>query len=214
MSSMEPTTESQGQSQSQGQREVRREVIELVKMVVLFLVLFLLLKTFVVEGYEVQGDSMYPTLHEGERILVMKLPFKMSHLPLLGSLEPIKQGEIIVFESRDGTLKRYIKRVIARGPSGGANTVSATEHNAGAHVQYELGDVYVNQRRLEEPYLVEEERESPDVDETTLEEGEYYVLGDHRSMSKDSRSFGPVQEQQIIGEAFLRFWPLSRFGLL
>lgn len=196
-------------------QEVKREIIELVKMIALFLVLFLLLKTFVIEGYEVQGPSMFPTLEDGERILVLKLPLKLSHIPVFRRYQPIESGDIVVFESRDGARKRYIKRVIAAGPKRGANTVSANAPGGdGVLVQFEMGDIYVNHRRIDEEYLVPEERDSPDVDEETLEAGEYYVLGDHRSLSKDSRSFGPVDENQIIGTAFLRFWPLSKFGLL
>ncbi len=199
-----------GQPQHQ---EVRREIIELLKMIALFLVLFLLLKTFVIEGYEVQGPSMFPTLEDGERILVLKLPLKLSHVPLFRRYEPIQSGDIVVFESRDGARKRYIKRVIAKGLKRGANTVSANAPGGdGVLVQFELGDIYVNHRRVDEEYLVPEERDSPDVDEEMLQPGEYYVLGDHRSLSKDSRSFGPVDETQIIGTALLRFWPLSKFG--
>lgn len=194
----------------------KREIIELIKMVALFLVLFMLLKTFVVEGYEVSGPSMYPTLEDSDRILVLKLPLKLSHLPLLGGLEPVGTGDIVVFESRDGSQKRYIKRVVARGPSYPRRLVSATADNAepGVRVQFLEGALYVDQRRIEEHYLIAEEQRSPDIDDAMLGIGEYYVLGDHRSLSKDSRNFGPIHEEQIIGRAVFRFWPLTRIGLL
>lgn len=195
--------------------EVKREILELVKMVVLFLVLFVLLKTFVIEGYEVQGPSMFPTLEDGERILVFKLPLLMSHLPFLGGIEAIDEGDIVVFESRDGSKKRYIKRVIAKGETAHANKANATtEEELGVRVQYFEGEVFVNHRRIDEDYLVPEERTSPDIDDTMLGTGEYYVLGDHRSLSKDSRSFGPIYEDQVIGRAIFRFWPVRKVGAL
>jgi type IV secretory pathway protease TraF len=118
--------------------------------------------------------------------------------------------------------KRYIKRVIAQGPPlSSDNTVDAKEVHKdrpapdSVQVIFDEGTVYVNNRKLDEPYLVEEEKRSPDVREPVyLGAGEYYVLGDHRSVSKDSRNFEAVSEKQIIGRAVLRIWPLSSFGFL
>lgn len=203
-------------------QDMKREVTELVKMVVLFLIVFWGLKAFVIEGYEVQGDSMIPTLEDRERILVFKLPTKLANLPFIGGFSPLDPGDIVVFDSNVENNKRYIKRVIARGPAQGpGNTVAADAVQADGidpedvKVLFEYGSVYVNNQKIEEPYLVHEEQHSPDVREPVfLDNGEYYVLGDHRSVSKDSRSFKAVQEDQIIGKAILRIWPLSSFGFL
>ena len=225
---MEPTPESDSGG-SNPKQEVKREVVELVKMVVLFLIMFWGLKTFVIEGYEVQGQSMFPTLEDRERILVFKLPHKLSQLSLFGGYAPIEASDIVVFESmsvnRDGEKvknnKRYIKRVIARGPKRtGGKVADAARHGEdpgpeAVKVEFDGGKVYVQNHKLAEPYLDPQERKSPDHRRPLfLDAGEYYVLGDHRGVSKDSRSFGTVDDEQIIGRAVFRFWPLSKFGPL
>jgi signal peptidase I len=224
MSSEDPKTGSSTlSSELEPRQEMKRDVTELVKMVVLFLLVFWGLKAFVIEGYEVQGDSMIPTLEDRERILVLKLPTMIADLPFIGGFQPMNDGDIVVFESSVENNKRYIKRIIAQGPplAESGNTVDAREVHKdqpapdSVQVIFDKGSVFVNNRRLDEPYLVSEEQHSPDVrDPVYLGAGEYYVLGDHRSVSKDSRSFEAVNESQIIGRAVLRIWPLSSFGLL
>ncbi|NUM53737.1 MAG: signal peptidase I [Candidatus Hydrogenedentes bacterium] len=197
---------------------IKAEFTELVKMVVWFLVLFFALKFFVIEGYEVQGPSMEPTLWNNERILVFKLPHKLSQL--IPSYQPIKPGNIVVFERTEDSGKRYVKRVIAEGvPRQNGNTVDAQGRNdtgpPAVSLRIEDGKVFVNNQRVVESYLpVEVEESFDDSDRAELKPGEYYVMGDHRSVSKDSRVFGPVNDDKVIGKAILRFWPLSRFGLL
>lgn len=206
-------------------QELKHEVLELVVTVVLFVFLFVALRCFVIEGYEVQGESMEPTLCNQQRILVLKLPHKLTRLNLFGfspfgEMEAIKTGDIVVFDSPDDPRKRYVKRVVARGQNIGAHTVDAGSTGEGAAgdvvlVHIDEGDLFVNNSKVEEDYLPEEvEADIPSSDECKLDKGQYYVLGDNRKVSKDSRSFGAVEDDKLIGKAVLRFWPLTEFSLL
>lgn len=211
-----------GESGLSPKQEARREVFEFFKLVFYFLILFVGLRWYAIEGYEVQGPSMEPTLHDGERILVLKLPHILSQFSLFSGIDAIKQGDIVVFESPDDPEKRYVKRVIARGPKAErGNTVSAEQHDAlepeaEVKVQYDKGNVYVNDQLVVENYVPAEENQHAESSPTIWElgPGDYYVLGDFRDVSKDSRTFGAIKDRKIIGKAVLRFWPLSRFSLL
>jgi len=203
----------------QEKQELKREVLDFVKLVVWFLIIFLGLRHYVIEGYEVQGESMEPTLSNNERILVFKLPHQLSKFSLFGSIDAISPGDIVVFESPDTTDKRYVKRIIAmgeKGPSRGTVDAESPASDVGAKVvvNFERGDVFVNNRKIEEDYLKPDARTSSDVHLLKLDSGEYYVLGDNRDVSKDSRSFDAIPDSAIIGRAVLRFWPPNRISLL
>ncbi|MBI2435116.1 MAG: signal peptidase I [Candidatus Hydrogenedentes bacterium] len=213
-------------------QELRHDLWRFVKLVVLLLVAVVLCRTFVVETWPIQGPSMYPTLHENDRILVFKLPLLLSRLPFLQWLDPVEPGDLIVFETNvvqgrrvpaasDAEAQKLIKRVIAEGPAGATREVvqagalrEAATSPYDVHVLYDHGAVYVNNHRLVEPYLTPQEQQSPDFNEARLKAGQYYVLGDHRSVSKDSRFLGPIPREQVIGEAVFCLWPLHRMGRL
>lgn len=207
---------------SSQKQEAKREVIEFFKLVFYFLILFIGLRWYAIEGYEVQGPSMEPTLQHGERILVFKLPHILSQFSLFSGLEALHEGDIVVFQSPDDPGKRYVKRVIAKGPQAThGGTVDAKQQDdpndadAGVRVKFDRGSVYIDHHRLVEAYIPPEENQHTEsYPELILENGEYYVLGDHRDVSKDSRIFGPIRDGNIIGKAVLRFWPLGRFSLL
>ena len=195
---------------------LKQEILDFVKLVIWFLIIFLGLKIFVVDGYEVQGDSMEPSLASNERILVFKLPYQLSRLPIFSNIEPFEDGNIIVFESPDTPGKRYVKRIVAMGPEVDGGIVDANTGQAAntTHVEFDRGRIFVNNRIVQEDYLSEDNRISRDTQVIDLNPGEYYVLGDNREVSKDSRSFDAIQEDAIIGRAVLRFWPPKKISLL
>jgi len=219
----EPATAQPTAPESSGKtvkQEAKREVIEFVKMVAWFLVLFVVLRSFVIESCDVQGQSMHPTLESNERILVFKLPHIISsHWPF-GERNAIHPGDIVVFRSPDNRSVRYVKRVIAEAPPTGASSSVKAKEDGGppdsVHVSIADGAVYVNNQKVKEDYLVRDDGtgKAGRALNVTLKPGDYFVMGDNRSDSRDSRSFGPIQDDAIIGKVVLRFWPLSKFGLL
>jgi len=193
------------------QEAARRATVWLVRGMGALIVTVLVLRTCVVEGCPVTGPSMEPTLRTGERVLVFKLPTLLSRLPGLGGFTPIAPGDLLVFE-RPEEDRRYVKRVIASEPRQSGSAIAASD--GGTQVLYEGGAVYIDNQRIDEPYVLPGDTPSPEEYAVTLSPGEYFVLGDHRSVSKDSLRFGPIDHDQVVGRAFLRYWPPSEFGLL
>ena len=221
--SSSPEAQQSAAEKRNASQEVKREIIEFAKMIAWFLVVFFIVKTYVVEGYEVQGPSMQPTLQDRERILVLKLPYILSQFRLFSGIEALKPGNIVVFDSPVEANKRYVKRVIVKGPpAGSGKTVAAKQQGTGdasagkgLRVIFDRGTVYVNNRRLAEDYLPKNDRSGDErVEEAYLQPGTYYVLGDNRGVSKDSRSFGPIDGSCVTGRAVLCFWPPSRIRFL
>jgi signal peptidase I len=144
--------------------------------------------TFVAQAFRVQGTSMEPLLHDGDRIVVNKFVYRF---------HPVHTGDVVVFwYPRDPSVS-FIKRVVAR---------------PGDVVEIRAGHVFVNGSPLPEAYLSEAFRDDDMYPPTTVQQGHYFVLGDHRRSSNDSRSWGEVPRKYIYGEAVFRFWPLGRVG--
>ena len=145
---------------------------------------------FLYQPVKVEGTSMLPGLADQERIFVNKFVYR---------LEPIARGDVVVFRYPRDPSKSYIKRVIAL---------------PGDRVVIDDGRVYVNGARLAEPYVPEQFRDRRSAHELIVPPGNYYVLGDHRSLSNDSREFGPVPERFISGKAVFAYWPFTKLGTL
>lgn len=175
--------------------EILKEIIDWIKHIVIAAAIGLLLVFFVVQRNEVIGSSMEPNLYENDQLLVQKV----SKLFKNG----IEYGDIITVNALnlDGHIgdKNIIKRVIGV---------------PGDTIEIKEGKVYRNGAMLEEVYLKEDttSERTQEYSKVTLGDDEFYVLGDHRSVSLDSRTFGPITKDRIIGEVLIRFFPLDEFG--
>jgi signal peptidase I len=145
---------------------------------------------FVYQPVKVEGGSMEPGLEDQERIFINKLVYRF------GSIE---RGDIVVFRYPRDTRKSFIKRVIGL---------------PGDHISISYGRVFVNGSLLPEPYVPGDYLDARSYPETIVPVNDYFVLGDHRSMSNDSRDFGPVMRSYIYGKAVLGYWPMEKLGIL
>jgi signal peptidase I len=145
---------------------------------------------FLYQPVKVEGTSMMPGLEDQERIFVNKFVYRW---------EPIQRGDIVVFRYPRDTSKSYIKRVIGI---------------AGDRVRIENGQVYVNGQGLDEDYVPSDYADARSFAEVVVPLNSFFVLGDHRTMSNDSRDFGTVNERYIYGKAVFGYWPMEKLGRL
>jgi len=162
----------------------------LIILVVSFVFVFGFVRPFVVEAFWIPSASMVPTLKYGDRVLVNKFIYRFT--------EP-ERGDVIVFKSVQGDDQDLIKRVV--GVPGDEITVRG-------------GRLFVNGEPQREPYVNKKFPDRSFYAPTTVPKDHVFAMGDNRANSQDSRVFGPVPKENIEGEAFLRFWPPGRIGLL
>jgi signal peptidase I len=156
-----------------------------------FCVLFVFfINFFVFQPVKVEGGSMEPGLEDQERICINRLVYR---------LESIERGDIIVFRYPRDTRKSFIKRVIGL---------------PGDHIHIAYGHVYVNDEQLSEPYVPSDYLDARSYSDMVVPKNSYFVLGDHRSMSNDSRDFGPVMRSYIYGKAVFGYSPMEKLGIL
>ncbi len=173
-------------------RGVGKTVFEWVGLVVLALVIALLIKTFLFQAFYIPSESMTPTLQIHDRVLVNKLSYK---------LHPVHRGDIVVFKApphADPGIDDLVKRVIGL---------------PGQTVAGHGGHVYIDGKLLPEKYLHAGVTTSA-FEARTIPKDSYWVMGDNRVNSKDSRVFGFITKSQIVGRVFFRIWPLSRISIM
>ena len=150
----------------------------------------IMIVVFLYQPVKVEGTSMLPELRDQERIFVNKFVYR---------IENITRRDIVVFWYPQDTSKSYIKRIIGM---------------PGDTVEIIDGVVYINDQPLEEPYVEPAFIDHNSYPPVFVEPGYYYVLGDHRNQSNDSRSWGLVPEKYIYGKAVFRYWPVNKIGTL
>lgn len=158
---------------------------EVLNTAIVSLAIFLVFYVFLIQPHRVKGESMMPNLKDGELILTEKVSYRF--------YEP-KRGDIIVFKAPGTNDVDYIKRIIGL---------------PGDQIIISDGTIYVNGRKLKEKYETQSTNSSVDL---KIPSSEYFVLGDNRAASSDSRTFGPIKRSVIEGRAWIVYWPIIKLG--
>ena len=196
---------------TRGRARLRTVARELLETLLLGLLVFLAVRA-TVHHYRVDGSSMYPALEDGEFLLVNSLAYSRIDLAALARWVPgwepgppaerylfgsPQRGDIVVFHHPSGVHRDLVKRIIGL---------------PGETIELRQGTVYIDGRPLLEPYLAGAEPAVGDMAPVRIPPGAYFVMGDNRNHSQDSRVLGPIPADRIVGKAFLTWWPRDRFG--
>ena len=146
--------------------------------------------TFLYQPVKVEGTSMQPELRDQDRLFVNKFAY---------NFEKISRGDVVVFYYPRDTQKSYIKRVIGL---------------PGDDIRIDDGRVFVNGQRIDESYVPKRFRDVRSMADMVVPQDEYFVMGDHRSISSDSRDFGPVERRLIYGKAAFVYWPTEKMHVV
>lgn len=176
-------------------RKIVNFFLDFLETIVVALSIFVVVYLFLMQPHEIKGNSMEPNFYNNEYILTDKISYKLR--------EP-NRGDVVIFKAPTDQEVDYIKRVIGL---------------PGDRIKIQNGFVYVNGEKLNEDYLRDKTSLFPgsfmaEGAEITVPAGKLFVLGDNRPHSSDSRIFGPVPENTIIGRAFIRYWPITSLGML
>ena len=175
-------------------------LLEIAETLVLTLIIFWVIQSFVAQPFRVQQESMEQTLNPDQYVLVDKLT---------PHCDTFKRGDVVVFNPPQNWVQQqgqpYIKRVIGIG---------------GDKIELKGGVVYLNGTKMIEPYVFKEldgatqpTEDIIGVSTWVVPDGELFLMGDHRSNSADSREFGAVNVTDVIGRAWLRYWPITTFSI-
>lgn len=170
-------------------------ILDILQTVVLALSIFMIVYLFAAQPHEVRGASMQPNFQDGEYLLTDKFSYRLR--------EP-KRGDVVVFAAPPNRQEDFIKRIIGL---------------PGETLYVKGGQIFVDGKPLAETYLPNDFRTDPGVymsegERITLGQDEYLVFGDNRGHSLDSRAFGPVKRSDIVGRAWMVYWPPGEAGVI
>lgn len=174
---------------------VLSSLYEIVKTITFVLLTAFVIRFFIIQPFVVEGQSMEPNFHNQEYLIVQKISYKIS--------QP-KRGDVIIFKAPNNPGYDYIKRIIAL---------------PGDNIKIEKNSVYINGKKINESYLAANELTLVGQNENlalekTIGPNEFFVLGDNRQHSSDSREFGPLDKSNIIGKVWVTVYPWSNFGVI
>ena len=164
-----------------------KETVKDFAKIILFVIVILFIITYVFSLQNTIGSSMEPNIKDGDILLLNKFKYRFLD---------IKRGDIIAFSHEDTNY--MVKRVIGL---------------PGETLEYKNQELYINDKKVEEDYL-DDDVVMEDIDKVTIPSDSYYVLGDNRAHSTDSREFGFIKKNQILGQPMLVFWPLSHIKVV
>lgn len=179
--------------------EMKKEGIEWLKAIAIGIIVFAFIRTFFFSNYVVEGESMMPTLQDGNKLMVNKIGYQIGDL---------NRFDVIVFHANED--EDYVKRLIGL---------------PGDKVEYRDDQLYINGKKYEEPYLEKYREEAMGgrltgdftlfelTGEKTVPKDKIFVLGDNRLGSRDSREFGFISVEQVVGKVNLRYWPMDKMAV-
>lgn len=171
-------------------RTLRMDLRVWIRDILLSLTIAAVVIVFLCQPVKVEGTSMLPHLEDEQRIFVSKIAYRFDR---------IRRGDVIVFRFPEDPARSYIKRVVGL---------------PGETVEIRSGSVLIDGRPYLEPYVPKRYRDRSSHAPLLVEDGSYYVLGDHRNTSNDSRTWGTVKSGLVSGKAVFAYWPPERFGVV
>lgn len=180
---------------------------EMVKVIALAIVIIIPIRVFLFQPFFVQGASMEPNFEDGEYLIINEFGYKHTEIPGVGTVEQFRdldRQDVVVFRYPKNPEQYYIKRVIALP----GESVAIKDG-----IVYIFNEVHHQGYALDESAYLAKNVKTSDMTKITLDEDEYFVMGDNRAFSYDSRAFGPIHRKDLIGRVLLRAWPVSRASL-